>query len=67
MAKAKSQENKKDRLEVRLENGEKEAFDHCAEMSGVSLSIWVRERLRRVARKELEEANKAVPFLRNRF
>ena len=31
--------------------------------AGLALSAWVRERLRRVARKELQESGRAVPFL----
>jgi hypothetical protein len=50
-------------LEVRLEVAEKEAFRGAAELAGLALSAWVRERLRRAARKELQEANRPVPFL----
>jgi uncharacterized protein (DUF1778 family) len=50
-------------LEVRCEEAEKEAFRMAAEISGLPLSGWIRERLRKVARKELEEAGKPVAFL----
>jgi uncharacterized protein YodC (DUF2158 family) len=50
-------------LEVRLEVSEKQAFKDAAELSGLGLSTWVRERLRQVARRELEEAGRKVAFL----
>jgi uncharacterized protein (DUF1778 family) len=52
------------RLDMRLEPAEKEGFRMAAELSGLDLSAWIRERLRRVAKKELEEAGKEVPFIR---
>jgi predicted HicB family RNase H-like nuclease len=52
-------------LDVRLDPSEKAAFQEAAELSGVSLSAWVRERLRQVARTELEGAGRQVPFLAN--
>jgi uncharacterized protein (DUF1778 family) len=54
---------KADYLEVRLEVAEKQAFKDAADLAGLALSAWVRERLRRVARKELEEAGQSVRFL----
>ena len=55
---------KADMLEIRLEPGEKDAFKDAAKLSGIPLSSWVRERLRRVARIELEEAGHRIAFLR---
>lgn len=40
-------------LEVRLTVEEKQAFKEAAELAGIGLSTWVRERLRRLARQEL--------------
>jgi uncharacterized protein (DUF1778 family) len=54
---------KTDYLEVRCEETEKQAFRTAAEASGLPLSGWIRERLRRAARKELDELGKPVPFL----
>lgn len=51
------------RLDMRLHETEKEAFRAAAELSGLEMSAWIRERLRRVAREELQEAGKDVPFL----
>jgi hypothetical protein len=50
-------------LQIRLQPKEKQAFETAAELSGIGLSAWVRERLRRVAIRELEEASRAIPFL----
>ena len=51
-------------LEVRLGQTEKDAFARAAEMAGLPLSSWVRERLRIVAKKELEALGERVRFLR---
>jgi uncharacterized protein (DUF1778 family) len=50
-------------LEVRCEESEKEAFRAAAEAAGLGMSSWIRERLRRAARKELEDIGKPVAFL----
>jgi len=55
---------KQDYLEVRLDADEKQAFKDAADLSGLALSAWVRERLRKVARKELEEAGKQAAFMK---
>jgi hypothetical protein len=51
------------RLDMRLEATEKEGFRAAAELAGLDLSAWIRERLRRIARDELKEAGRPVPFL----
>lgn len=50
-------------LQVRLDEPEKEAFETAAHIAGLGLSAWVRERLRRAARRELEEAGQKIAFL----
>jgi uncharacterized protein (DUF1778 family) len=50
-------------VQIRMSDAEKLAFETAADLSGLSLSSWVRERLRRNAKAELEEARKPVPFL----
>ena len=50
-------------LQIRLDEAEKEAFAEAASLAGQSVSVWVRDRLRRIARQELEEAGQPVPFL----
>ena len=59
-------ETKADYLEVRLDSDEKQAFRDAATVAGLPLSAWVRERLRRVARKELEEIGQPIAFLQPR-
>jgi uncharacterized protein (DUF1778 family) len=54
---------KADYIEVRCEESEKQAFRAAAEAAGLPLSGWIRERLRRTARKELESINLPVAFL----
>jgi uncharacterized protein (DUF1778 family) len=51
-------------LEIRVGGEEKQAFKDAADLSGIPISAWVRERLRRAAVKELEEASIPVAFLR---
>jgi uncharacterized protein (DUF1778 family) len=57
---------KTDSLKFRIQPTEKEAFQQAADLSGIALSAWIRERLRRAATKELEDAGRDVPFLRRR-
>ena len=57
---------KSDLLQLRLKPAEKEAFQMAADLAGVALSAWVRERLRSAARRELVEAGKQVPFLQEK-
>jgi predicted HicB family RNase H-like nuclease len=52
-------------LLVRLAPTEKRAFADAAELAGVPLSIWVRERLRREAARELGEADRPIAFFRH--
>jgi len=54
---------KSGRLNIRLSETEKAAFNDAAELSGLELSAWIRERLRTVARKELESVGREVAFL----
>lgn len=51
------------RLEIRLLRTEQQAFKEAAAIAGVEVSAWARERLRRVAIRELEEANRPIPFV----
>jgi uncharacterized protein (DUF1778 family) len=50
-------------IEMRVEKSEKDAFRVAAEAAGLPLSGWIRQRLRRAARKELEDIGKPVAFL----
>jgi hypothetical protein len=59
----KSDEVRGIRFDMRLDRAEKEAFRDAANLAGLDLSAWVRERLRAVARQELESAGQPVAFL----
>jgi uncharacterized protein (DUF1778 family) len=50
-------------LQLRVTAEEKVAFEKAAELCGVGVSSWVRERLRRACRRELEEAGIRAPFV----
>ena len=54
---------KEEYMELRLDAAEKQAFWDAADLAGMALSVWVRERLRKAARKELEDADRPVAFL----
>jgi hypothetical protein len=58
-----SEDRKEEYLDVRLEPAEKKAFWDAADVAGLPLSTWVRERLRVAARRELIEAGKRIAFL----
>lgn len=47
---------------VRVEPAEKRAFGNAAELAGMPVSAWVRDRLRAAARRELIESGRPVPF-----
>jgi hypothetical protein len=51
---------------MRLEMAEKNAFRAAAELAGLDLSAWIRERLRRSAWEELERVGQSVPFLQGK-
>jgi uncharacterized protein (DUF1778 family) len=50
-------------LQIRLSGAEKEAFARAAELDGKKISEWIRDRLRRDSRQELEAQSLDVPFL----
>jgi hypothetical protein len=54
---------KTDTLLLRLEPREKQAFANAAKIAGAPLAVWIRERLRWAATRELEAAAKPIPFL----
>jgi len=53
-------------IKIRVEPEEKDAFQQSAEIAGIPLSNWIRERLRKAARIELEDARKNIPFLKRK-
>ncbi len=50
-------------LQIRLSEQEKQGFLDAAELAGIPLSSWVRERLRLAAIRDLESSGKKVPFI----
>jgi hypothetical protein len=50
-------------MQIRITDSEKEGFELAASLAGISLSSWVRERLRLASIRELEGAGKRVPFV----
>lgn len=50
-------------LQIRLSDAEKEGFQSAANLAGIKLSSWVRERLRLAAIRDLESAGQQVPFI----
>ena len=50
-------------LQIRLTDDEKAGFQAAADMSGIPLSSWVRERLRLAAIRDLESAGQKIPFI----
>ena len=50
--------------QIRLLSSEKMGFEEAARLSGLSLSAWMRERLRTVAKRELESHGKKPEFLK---
>jgi len=55
---------KTEEIKLRLSPEEKRAFHEAADLAGIALSAWVRERLRKAAIRELEGAGRSVPFVR---
>ena len=50
-------------LQIRLTDAEKRGFNSAAELAGIPLSSWVRERLRLAAIRDLESAGMRAPFV----
>jgi hypothetical protein len=54
---------KSESILLRLDPGEKQGFTDAANLAGAPLAVWMRERLRQMAKRELEESGRAVAFL----
>jgi hypothetical protein len=50
-------------LQIRLTDLEKLGFQAAADLAGIPLSSWVRERLRLAAIRDLESAGQKIPFV----
>ena len=57
-------DNKTLTIQIRLTPAEKDGFEQAAELAGIPLSSWVRERLRLAAIRDLESAGQRIPFVR---
>jgi hypothetical protein len=57
---------KSELLQIRVSSAEKQAFADAAELDGKKLSEWIRDRLRRLSRTELEQAGWSVAFMSGR-
>jgi hypothetical protein len=57
-----SAQTKTESILLRLEPREKQGFAQAAGMAGAPLAVWMRERLRTAAVRELESAGQEVPF-----
>jgi hypothetical protein len=51
-------------LQIRLTEEEKRGFSAAADLAGIPLSSWVRERLRLAAIRDLESAGQQIPFVK---
>ena len=51
---------------LRMEIKEKQGFREAADIAGITLSAWIRERLRTAAKQELEREGREVPFLKQK-
>lgn len=50
-------------IEFRVSDLEKESFQDAADLAGIDLSAWIRERLRTAAIRDLERAGRRIPFV----
>ncbi len=50
-------------IQLRVNDAEKRAFVDAADLDGKKLSEWMRDRLRRLAREELQAHGRTVAFL----
>ncbi len=57
-------DGKGETVQIRVSTAEKDGFVKAAELAGIPLSAWVRERLRRAARVELESSGLSIPFVK---
>jgi hypothetical protein len=50
-------------IQIRVSAAEKQGFAAAADLAGIPLSSWVRERLRLAAIRDLEGAGQRIPFV----
>lgn len=54
-------------VQIRLNDEEKEAVEMAAELSGLSLSSWIRMQLRDSATERMTACGRPVPFMEARI
>lgn len=54
---------KEQTLQIRLTVAEKRGFQASADIAGIPLSSWARERLRQAAIRDLESTGQRPPFI----
>ncbi len=59
----KAKKPKTEFFKLKMTDEEKQAFSQCASLCGIPTAAWVRERLRKAAIRDLEEAGLKIPFL----
>jgi len=55
---------KEQTIQIRVTEAEKRGFQDAADLAGIPLSSWVRERLRFSAIRDLESAGSQIPFVK---
>lgn len=50
-------------IQIRLTEAEKGGFQASADLAGIQLSAWVRERLRQAAIRDLSTVGQRAPFI----
>lgn len=55
--------SKNQSIVIRVSSLEKEGFERAAEIAGIGLSAWARQRLRTAAIKELQNIGEQIVFL----
>jgi hypothetical protein len=58
-----SYRTKSESVLLRMDPGEKQGFADAAALAGIPLSVWIRERLRSAARKELGKVGQKPAFI----
>ncbi len=56
-------DNKDTQILIKLSEAERDGFKRAAEIAGIGLSAWARQRLRSAAIKEMQDVGEQIPFL----
>lgn len=58
-----NQMKKEEQVLIRVSELEKQGFERAAEIAGIGLSAWARQKLRSAAIKDLQDVGEQIPFL----